>query len=125
MREPTEAEREALGAFRHSLERAVETATGEFVRLTLSTDRARTLLDVLTPDDADVEESERDELWAALARVASNLCNCHADPGGREAPPVEPALHSETCSYACAHASIAEESTAPILWDDNFTLAQG
>jgi len=75
-------------------------------------------------DDYATLLAERDELWAAMQRVAYNLCSCHAEPGGNEPPPVYPAEHSETCTYACAHAPIAQEDTGPIIWDDpNFSLA--
>lgn len=75
-------------------------------------------------DDYATLLAERDELWAAMQRVASNLCSCHAEPGGTEPPPVYPAEHSETCTYAAAHAPIAQEDAGPIVWDDpNFSLA--
>lgn len=114
--------RAALGAFRFTLEYAVRIADGKPVSMTIPGEAAEHLLSLLTPDDAD---ADRDELWLALQRVAWNLCSCHAEPGGSEAPPVDPSEHAETCSYVAALSPIAQEDTGPIEWDDpNLSLAE-
>lgn len=115
-------ERDALGAFRHSLERAIEHSTTGYIRLMLSTEQAKTLLATLTPDDADVEESERDELWATLHRLACNLCDCDQMEG--EDASVDPRSHRDACRYSLAY-SAEPESMAPLVFDENSNFALG